>query len=95
METRRSAERLALVRLRFSINAYLEDQGVTQPAEIGKAIGLPAAEAMRLLTRRQYREGDEAALKDVAERLGLTQTASGHWMALADGNVGSALPGGE
>ncbi len=92
METRRSAERLALVRLRFSINAYFEDQGITRPAEIAKAVGLPAAEAVRLLTRRQYRDGDEAALTGVAERLGLTQTASGHWMALTDGAADGALP---
>jgi len=44
-----------------------------QPAapDIARAIGLPPAEAVRLLTRRQWREGDVAALQAVAERLGL------------------------
>src|SRR3954452_12528617 len=33
--------------------------------------GLPTAEAQRLLTRRQWREGDVAALQAIAARLGL------------------------
>ena len=37
---------------------------------ISAATGLPAAEAVRLLTR-QWREGDTAALKVIADRLGL------------------------
>ncbi|MDO9714322.1 hypothetical protein [Paracraurococcus lichenis] len=32
---------------------------------------MPQAEAVRLLTRRQWREGDVAALRAVADRLGL------------------------
>ena len=34
-------------------------------------MGLLPAEAVRLLTRRQWREGDVAALRAVAARLGL------------------------
>ncbi len=65
------AERLAAIRLRYTINTHLEDQGVTRPAAIGAAVGLPAAEAVSLLTRRQWRAGDVAALRAAAARLGL------------------------
>jgi hypothetical protein len=41
------------------------------PAAIGAATGLPASEAVSLLTRKQWREGDPAALRAVADRLGL------------------------
>ena len=67
----RQAERLMAIRLRYTINTHLEDQGITTPAAIGAAAGLPAAEAVGLLTRRQWRAGDVAALQAVAERLGL------------------------
>src|SRR3954470_2232751 len=65
------AERLMAIRLRYTINTHLEDQGITTPAAVGAAAGLPAAEAMSLLTRRQWRSGDVAALQAVAGRLGL------------------------
>jgi hypothetical protein len=69
----RQAERLMAIRLRYVINTHLEDQGITTPAAIGAAAGLPAAEAVGLLTRRQWRAGDVAALelKAMARRLGL------------------------
>ena len=67
----RQAERLMAIRLRYTINTHLEDQGVTRPTAIGAAVGLPAAEAVGLLTRRQWRAGDVAALRAVAARLGL------------------------
>jgi hypothetical protein len=95
MDTRRGAERLNAIRLRFSINTHLDDRGLRRPAEIGQAVGLPAVEAVRLLNRRQYRDGDVEALRGVAERLGLTQTASGHWMALTDEAADSAPPRGD
>jgi hypothetical protein len=56
------AERLMAIRLRYTINTHLEDQGITTPAAVGAAAGLPAAEAMGLLTRRQWRSGDVAEL---------------------------------
>ena len=65
------AERLMAIRLRYTINTHLEDHGITTPAAVGAAAGLPAAEAMGLLTRRQWRAGDVAALQAVAGRLGL------------------------
>ncbi len=70
-DTTKQAERLAAIRLRYTINTHLEDQGVTRPTAIGAAVGLPPAEAVSLLTRRQWRAGDVAALQAVAARLGL------------------------
>ena len=67
----RQAARLMAIRLRYTINTHLEDQGITAPAAIGAAAGLPAAEAVGLLTRRPWRAGDVAALQAVADRLGL------------------------
>ena len=67
----RQAERLMAIRLRYTINTHLEDQGITALAAIGAAAGLPAAEAVGLLARRQWRAGDVAALRAVADRLGL------------------------
>ena len=65
------ADRLVAIRLRYCINTHLEDRGITTPAAIGAATGLPAAEVVRLLTRRQWREGDVAVLKAIAGWLGL------------------------
>ena len=70
-DPRKQADRLAAIRLRYTINTHLEDQGITAPSDIAQAVGLPAAEAVRLLNRRQWRDGDVAALRAVAERLGL------------------------
>jgi hypothetical protein len=67
----RRADRLMAIRLRYTINTHLDDQGLTTPAAIGAALGLPPAEAVRLLTRRQWRDGDVATLRAVATRLGL------------------------
>lgn len=59
------------IRLRTTINIHLEGLGAATPATIGAAAGLSAAEATGLLTRRQWREGDVAALQAVADRIGL------------------------
>jgi hypothetical protein len=67
----RQAERLMAIRLRYTINTYLEDQGITAPAAIGAVAGLPVADAIGLLTRKQWRAGDVAALQALADRLGL------------------------
>ena len=53
------------------IGRELEDRGITTPAAIGDALGMPAAEATKLLTRRQWREGDVAQLQAAAARLGV------------------------
>ena len=67
----READRLKTIRLRVTIGRELDDRGITTPAEIGAALGMPAAEATKLLTRRQWREGDVALLEATAVRLGL------------------------
>ena len=56
-------DRLRAIRLRYVINTHLDDRGLTTPAAIGAAVGL--------LTRRQWRAGDVAALQRMADRLGL------------------------
>jgi hypothetical protein len=58
------------IRLRMAIGRELDDRGITTPAAIGEALGMPAAEAAKLLTRRQWQEGDVALLEAVAARLG-------------------------
>ncbi len=67
----RQADRLATIRLRMAIGRELDDRGITTPADIGAALGMPAAEATSLLTRHQWREGDVARLQAAAERLGV------------------------
>jgi hypothetical protein len=46
----RQAERLMAIRLRYTINTHLEDQGITTPAAIGAAVGrhLPAGRKRHL-----------------------------------------------
>jgi hypothetical protein len=70
-QRRRREDRLAALRLRMAIGRELDERGVTDPAAIGAALGLPAAEATKLLTRHQWREGDVALLRAAAARLGL------------------------
>jgi hypothetical protein len=55
----------------MAIGHELDDRSITTPAEIGVALGLPAAEAVKLMTRHQWREGDVALLEAVAARLGV------------------------
>ena len=68
---RRWEERLAALRLRMAIGRELDERGITDPAATGAALGMPAAEATKLLTRHQWREGDVALLGAAAARLGL------------------------
>jgi hypothetical protein len=68
----RQEDRLKSIRLRMAIGRELDDRGITTPAEIGVALGMPRAEATKLLTRHQWREGDVALLQAAAARLGLT-----------------------
>jgi hypothetical protein len=79
------ADRLQAIRLCYSINTHFEDCGITSPAQIGAATGLPPAEAIRLLTRRQWREGDVAALKAIADRLGLGVPLEGLGLPMREG----------
>ncbi len=67
----RTHDRLTTLRLRVAIGRELDDRGITTPAGIGAALGMPAAEAAKLLTRHRWREGDVALLEAAAERLGV------------------------
>ena len=67
----RHADRLTTIRLRMAIGRELEDRGITTPAAIGAALGMPAAEAVKLMNRHQWREGDVALLQAAAARLGV------------------------
>ena len=58
-------------RLRMAIGRELDDRGITDPHAIGEALGMPAAEATKLLNRHQWREGDVALLQAAAARLGV------------------------
>jgi hypothetical protein len=71
-QRRRRDDRLVTIRLRMAIDHELDEKEITTPAAIGEALGMPADEATKLLTRRQWREGDVALLKAAAARLGLT-----------------------
>jgi len=78
--------RLMAIRLRYSINTHLEDQGLATPVAIGAATRLPATEVIRLLIRRQWREGDVAALKAIADQLGLDVPLEGLGMPMQEGS---------
>jgi precorrin-6B methylase 1 len=65
------ADRLVTIRLRMAIGRELEERGITTPASIGEALGMPAAEATKLLRGRQWHEGDVARLQAAAARLGV------------------------
>ena len=67
----RQADRLKTIRLRMAVGRELEDRGITDPHAIGEALGMPAQEATKLLTRHQWREGDVALLEAAAARLGV------------------------
>ena len=67
----RHEDRLKTIRLRMLIGRELENRGITTPAATGEALGVSAAEAIRLLIRHQWREGDVALLQAAAARLGL------------------------
>jgi len=70
-QRQRREDRIACIRLRILIGQALDERGITTPANIGEALGMPAAEAQKLLTWRQWREGDVAALQAAAAQLGL------------------------
>jgi hypothetical protein len=67
----RQASRLASIRLHMAIGHELEEHCITTPATIGAALGMPGAEAIKLLIRHQWCEGDVALLQAAAARLGV------------------------
>jgi hypothetical protein len=56
--------------LGVTIFRELDERGITTPAEISEALGMPVAEATKLLRGHQWREGDVARLEAAAARLG-------------------------
>src|SRR4051812_18863662 len=67
----RQDDRLKCIRLRMAIGKELEERGITTPAAIGEVLGMSAPEAIKLLARHRWHEGDVASLKAAAARLGL------------------------
>ncbi|MBL6081246.1 hypothetical protein JMJ56_24940 [Belnapia sp. T18] len=57
--------------MRMAIGRELDERGITKPAEIGAALGMPPVDATKLLTRRQWQEGGVALLEAAAARLGV------------------------
>ena len=84
----RHEDRLAALRLRMAIGRELDERGISEPAAIGAALGLPAAEAAKLLTRHQWREGDVALLTAAAARLGVPAQGAPGDAAGEDGDTG-------
>ena len=67
----RQADRLTTICLRMAIGRELDERGITMPTEIGDALGMPAAEATKLLRGHQWREGDVTLLEAATARLGV------------------------
>jgi hypothetical protein len=67
----RYTDRLATIRLRMLIFRELDERGITAPAEISEALGMPVADVTKLLRGHQWREGDVARLEAAAARLGV------------------------
>ena len=68
---RRTAHRLTMIRLKMAIGRELDERGITRPAEIRAALGMPLAEATKLLNGHQWREDAVERLEAAAARLGL------------------------
>ena len=62
----------------MAIGRELDERGITAPADIGAALGMPAVEATSLLIRHQWREGDVARL-EAAARLGVQVPIQDPW----------------
>ena len=75
----RQADRLVTIRLRMAIWRALDDQGITTPTAIGAALGMPAAEATRLLTAHRWRDGDVEQLEAAAARLEVQVPSQDPW----------------
>ena len=67
----RQTDRLTTIRLRMLIFREMDERGIMTLAPIGAALGMPAAEATKLLRGHQWREGSVALLQAAAARLGV------------------------
>jgi len=77
-------ERRKVIYLRMTIWHELDKCGITTPAEIGVALGMPAAEAVTLLNRHQWCEGDVAQLEAAVARLGVQVRVPEPWRGWDD-----------
>ena len=84
----RQEDRLAALRLRMAIGRELDERGIADPAAVGAALGLPAAEAAKLLARHRWHEGDVALLTAAAARLGVPAQGAPNRAAEDDGDTG-------
>ncbi|SDB74634.1 hypothetical protein [Belnapia rosea] len=57
--------------LREALRHELEARGISTPETIGDALGMPPDEAIVLLKRDRWKEGEVALLEAVAVRLGM------------------------
>ncbi|WP_043339057.1 hypothetical protein [Belnapia moabensis] len=71
------ADRLQATLVRVLVGQALHSRGITTTAVIGTVIGMPAAEATKLMTSKQWRAGDVALLEAAATKLGLVVNAEG------------------
>jgi hypothetical protein len=67
----RHEDRLKTIRLRMLIFQELDQRDITTLSAIGDALGMPPAEATKMLRSHQWREGDVALLEAAAARLGV------------------------
>ena len=67
----RDADRLVVIRLRMAITRALEDRGIITPTAIAEALGMPPAEATKLMNGKIWRPGEVAELQAAAARLGV------------------------
>jgi hypothetical protein len=67
----RHEDRLKTIRLRMLIFQELDQRDITTLSAIGDALGMPPAEATKMLRGHQWREGDVALLEAAAARLGV------------------------
>ncbi len=67
-QRQRREDRITTIRLRMDIGHEHDARGITTPAAIGQALGMPAEEAAKLLHQRQWCEGDVAVLQAAAAR---------------------------
>lgn len=75
----REAERLNAARLRLMLWWALNDRDIVAPRKIGALFGMPRQDAVSLLDRKQWREGDLLLLEVAAARLGVHVPELGPW----------------
>jgi hypothetical protein len=68
----RLANRRTITCLRIAIGQVLDERGITTPAEIGSAVGMPPEDAVMLVKRELSPDVNVATLEAVAINLGLS-----------------------